>query len=136
MNPLLTLRPLATDIEELVGELADLERGLGDTGGLDTGAEDVLVGGHVVGRGHAVDGVEVVDGRVVELELAGARDGLLDSGVFPEAADGVRNVAGEDVALDLARQRQDDGTPRVVLRGELDVQMGHSLEDGAGKGGE
>ena len=70
MDPLLTLGPLAADIEELVGKLANLERSLGDTSGLDTGAEDVLIGGHVVGRGHAVDGVEVVDCGVVELELA------------------------------------------------------------------
>ena len=78
MYPLLTLRPLTTDIKELVGELAHLEGGLGDTSSLDTGSKDILVGRHVVGSSHAIDSVEVVDGRVVELELAGARDSFLD----------------------------------------------------------
>jgi len=62
MNPLLTLRPLATDVEQLVCELANLESRFGDTGGLDTRPEDILVSGHVTMRRHAVDRVEVVDG--------------------------------------------------------------------------
>ena len=49
VDPLLTFRPLTTNIEQLVCEFADLESRLGDTCRLDTGPEDVLVGGHVTG---------------------------------------------------------------------------------------
>ena len=69
MYPLLPLATLATDIEKFVCEFADLESRLGDTSGLDTRPKDILVGGGVTRRRHSVDRVEVVDSRVVELEL-------------------------------------------------------------------
>jgi hypothetical protein len=59
VDPLLTLRSLTSDIEHAVGEVANDECGLGDTGCLDTGSEDVLVVGDVVGSGDAVNRVEV-----------------------------------------------------------------------------
>lgn len=59
VNPLLTLGTLATDIEHAVGEVADDEGGLGDTGGLYTRPEDILVVGHVIRSGNAGNVVEV-----------------------------------------------------------------------------
>ena len=47
VNPLLTFRPLTTDVEQLIRQFADFEGRLGDTSGLDTGSEDILVGGLV-----------------------------------------------------------------------------------------
>ena len=61
VNPLLSLGSLTTDVEHAVCQVADDECGLGDTGGLDTGTEDILVGGEVVGLGDAVNGVEVAE---------------------------------------------------------------------------
>ena len=74
----------------------------------------------------------VVNCQVIELELTEVRDSFLDAGVLPEAADGISDVAGEDVALDLAGLREDDGAASVVLRGKLDVRVGHGLENGTG----
>lgn len=59
MYPLLTLRTLTADIEHAVCEIADDECGLGDTSGLDTGAEDVLIVGNIVWCGNAIDRVKV-----------------------------------------------------------------------------
>lgn len=59
MNPLLTLRTLTTDIEHAVGKIADDESRLGNTGGLDTRAKDILVVGNVVGLGDTVYRIEV-----------------------------------------------------------------------------
>ena len=59
VNPLLTLGSLTADVEHPVGQIADDECGLGDTGGLDTRAEDILVSGEVVGLGDTVNGIEV-----------------------------------------------------------------------------
>ena len=70
MNPLFPLTPLTTDIEQLVGQLADLECCLCDTCCLDTRTEDILVCGEVSGGSHTIDSVEVIYGRVVELEFA------------------------------------------------------------------
>jgi hypothetical protein len=59
VNPLLTLRSLTTDVEHAVGQIANNEGGLGNTGGLDTRAEHILVGREVVGLSDTVNGVEV-----------------------------------------------------------------------------
>jgi hypothetical protein len=59
VNPLLTFRPLSTNIEHTVGKIANDKRSLGDTSGLDTRAKDILVAGEVVGLGNAFDGVKV-----------------------------------------------------------------------------
>lgn len=59
VDPLLTFRSLTTNVEHAVGQVANDECGLGDTGGLDTGAEYVLVIGHVVRLSDAVNGVKV-----------------------------------------------------------------------------
>lgn len=66
VNPLLTLRTLTTDVEHTVGQVANNEGGLGDTGSLDTRAKDILVGGEVVGLGNTLNSVEVA--RRVSLE--------------------------------------------------------------------
>lgn len=50
VDPLLSLGSLATDIEHAVGEVADDEGGLRNTGRLNSRPQDVLVVGHVVGR--------------------------------------------------------------------------------------
>lgn len=62
VNPLLTLGSLATDVEHAVGQIANDEGGLGDTGSLDTRAENILVSGEVVGLSNAVNSVEVAGG--------------------------------------------------------------------------
>jgi hypothetical protein len=59
VNPLLTLGSLATDVEHAVCEVTNNECGLGDTGGLDTRTENILVGGEVVGLSNALNGIEV-----------------------------------------------------------------------------
>jgi hypothetical protein len=59
VNPLLALGSLAADIEHAVREVANDKRRFGDTGGLDTGAENVLVIWGVVGSGNAIDRVKV-----------------------------------------------------------------------------
>jgi len=59
MNPLLTLGTLTTNVEHAVGKIANDEGGLGDTGRLDTGTEDILVVGNVVRLSDAVYRVEV-----------------------------------------------------------------------------
>ena len=138
MNPLLPFTPLSSNVEQLVRELADLESRLRDTSGLDTTPEDILVGGEVAGCADAVNRVEVVDGRVVELELAGTGDGLLDGGVTPEGADGLCDVAGEDVGFDSVGHGEDGGSAGVVLGLEGEVERGEGVEDGTAEvlGGE
>lgn len=64
VDPLLPLRPLATDVEHAVGQVADNERRLGDTRCLDTRAQHVLVVGHIIGGGDAGNVVEVARDRV------------------------------------------------------------------------
>lgn len=86
MDLLLLLAPLASNVKQLVRQLTDLEYCLRDTGHLHTAAQDVLLHGEVIGRCH------VIDGTVVKLELARAADGLNDSGVTPQGADGIGNV--------------------------------------------
>lgn len=44
VDPLLPLRPLATDVKHPVRQVANDEGGFGDTGGLDARAKDILVG--------------------------------------------------------------------------------------------
>jgi len=66
VNPLFTLRTLTTDVEHTVGQVANNEGCLGDTGGLDTRAKNILVGGEVVGLGNALNSIEVA--RTVSLE--------------------------------------------------------------------
>lgn len=55
VNPLLTLGTLTPDIEHAVCKVTNNECGLGDTGSLDTGTEDILVGGKVVGLGDTLN---------------------------------------------------------------------------------
>jgi hypothetical protein len=62
VNPLLTLGTLTTDVEHAVGQIADDEGSLGNTGGLDTRTENILVSGEVVGLSDAVNSVEVAGG--------------------------------------------------------------------------
>ena len=59
MNPLLTLRTLATDVEHAIGKVTDDEGCFGDTSGLDTGAKDVLVVREIVWGGNSANGVKV-----------------------------------------------------------------------------
>lgn len=59
VNPLLTLRPLATDVEHAVSEVTNDKGRLRDTGSLDTGSQDVLVVGHVIGSSDTSNVVKV-----------------------------------------------------------------------------
>ncbi|KAI3476293.1 hypothetical protein L1887_62130 [Cichorium endivia] len=132
VDPLFALGALASDVEELVVELANLEVGLGDAGGLDARAQHVLVGGEVLGLGHAVDRVKVVLCRVVELVFAAAAEAGLDAGVLPEAMDGVGDVGGEHVGLDAGREAEDDfGARSVGGVCERDIESLHGVEHDA-----
>lgn len=59
VNPLLTFGTLTTNVEHAVGEVANNESGLGDTGCLDTRTENVLVAGKIIGLSNALNGVKV-----------------------------------------------------------------------------
>lgn len=131
MDPLLPLTPLPTHIKQLVRQLPDLERRLRDTRCLHPRAQDVLVCGEVPRARHALDGAEVVDGAVVELELARTAHGLFDARVPPQRADGVGDVPREDIGLNLWGEREDDGAAGVVLRGEGDIELWQRFKDGA-----
>lgn len=61
VDPLLSLRSLTTDVEHPISKVADDESCLGDTSSLDTGAQNVLVIGHIIGCGNALDVVEVTN---------------------------------------------------------------------------
>jgi hypothetical protein len=127
-----------------------LERRLGNARRLDSTPQDILVRRQVVRGGHAVDRVEIVDRAIVELELAGAADGFLYAGVYtgvssvrapggksnkartpPKATEGIGEVAGEDICLNLGREREDLCAAGIVLRGERNVELRHRLENGA-----
>jgi hypothetical protein len=59
VDPLLSLRTLSSDIEHAISKVTNNESSLGDTGGLDTGAENILIVGHVVGLRDALNVIEV-----------------------------------------------------------------------------
>jgi hypothetical protein len=130
VDPLLSLASLATHVEELVRKLADLEGRFCDPCRFDTTTKDILIGGHVMRFGHAVDSGEVVHGGIVELELSGAADGLTHARIPPETLDGIGDISRENVGLNLRWQGKDDRTAGVILWGKRDVQLGHGLEDG------
>jgi hypothetical protein len=70
VNPLLTLGTLTTNVEHAVGQITNDEGGFGNTSGLNTRAENILVGGEVVGLSDAVNSVEVAGGSGI-LAIAG-----------------------------------------------------------------
>lgn len=126
VDPFLALGSLTTNVEHAVCEVTNDECGLGDTGSLDTGTEDILVGGEVVGLGNALNGIEVAKrkrvshvamrqtnghyslfGRVVQLVFAGALEALLNTSIAPELANGVSNLGGNAVTLDLSGLHED-----------------------------
>ena len=54
-------------------------------------------------------GVEVVPGRVAELELARKADGLLHGGIPTGRADSIGDAPGVDLSLDLGGEGEEDG---------------------------
>ena len=139
---------LTTDIEQTVCQLADTEGRLGDTRGLDTRAQDILVGREIPRRAHPVDAVEIVRRAVVELVLARAADGFADGRVAPEVvpvsawtirgsqakhspqpANRIDDFPRQGVAFDLAGETHDGLTACVVSLSECEVELGHRIED-------
>lgn len=59
VNPLLAFRALTTNVEHSIREFADDEGRLGNTGGLDTRPENILIVGHVIGSGDTGDVIEI-----------------------------------------------------------------------------
>lgn len=92
VDPLLSLGTLSTDIEHAVRQVADEEGGLGDTGGLDTGAQDILVGGHVVGLRDALNRVEVARRRLAPWPRGGD-DAWAKLTIWPNRSAGIRASA-------------------------------------------
>eukprot|EP01137_Pigoraptor_chileana_P032336 Opistho-2@21551 len=92
VNPLLALRPLATDIEHPEEEALELKVRLNDASRLDTRAQDILLSWHVIRRRNPIKAVKIVFCRVVELEFGCAGKALLDAAVCPEALDGRRKL--------------------------------------------
>jgi hypothetical protein len=135
MDPFLSLAALTSDIEELIGKLANFEGGFSDTGSLDTTAKNVLIRREVARLGHTVNGIEIIDGRVVKLELAGTPNSLFDTGITPEIADGVCHITGQHFGLDLSGKCENRGLAGIILRGELKVEMRHGLHDRSAKPG-
>lgn len=97
------------------------EGSLCDTGSFHSRAQNVLVRGHIVGRRHPIQGIEVTNRdqrqgcgdlskkkqwhvlcrRVIELELAGTVDGLLNARILPQATDRIDDVARKGISLNL-----------------------------------
>ena len=59
VDPLLSLRSLSSYIEHTVCEVANDEGGFGNTSGLDTRTENILVVWHVIGLGDTLNVIEV-----------------------------------------------------------------------------
>ena len=59
VDPLLSLRPLSTNVKHAISQFANDECSLSDASGLDTGAQNILVIGQVVRLSDAGDVVEV-----------------------------------------------------------------------------
>lgn len=59
MDPLLSFRTLSTNIEHSVGKVPNDECGLGNTSGLDTRSEDILVVWHIIRLCNAFNVVKV-----------------------------------------------------------------------------
>lgn len=132
MNPLLSFGTLSTHIEHAVCEVANDERRLGDTSGLDTRSEDILIVGHVIGLGDAFNVVKVVAGGVVQLVLPRTLETALNTGVLPQRLDGIANLRGKIVAFDLLWLHEDGLNVilgSLIVEGQL--QRLHGFEDDA-----
>lgn len=78
VDPLFPLGTLTADIKHAIGQVTDNERRLSDARGLDAGAEDVLVVGHVVGLCDTVYRVEVATNTVSSVSRARMNVGVVD----------------------------------------------------------
>lgn len=68
--------------------------------------------------------------RVIQLEFASAADGFLYTSILPKAADGIGDIAGEIIGLQLYWKCKDRSPSGVVLGRELKVEGGHGFENG------
>jgi hypothetical protein len=91
--PLFSLTLLTTNVEKLIGKLANLESGLSNACRFDTTPKDVLIMQHVMRVGHAINSTKVVNGQVIQLGLARTVDGLRDAGVLPETSDSIGDIS-------------------------------------------
>jgi hypothetical protein len=85
VDPLLALGALAAHVEQPKVEVLEREVDLDDAGGFDARAQNVLLAGQEVGGADAVELIEKVLRRVVELVLVGAHEALLHVRVRPQA---------------------------------------------------
>lgn len=83
VDPLFTFASLTTHVEQLVREFSNTECSFRDTSRLDTGSQNVLIRRKIRRGRHALQRVEVVCGRIVQLELAASPDGLPNTGILP-----------------------------------------------------
>lgn len=70
----------------------------------------------------------LVHGGVIRVQLTRAGDGSLGGGVAREGANGNGDIVREDFGFKLGRQREDGGSPCVVLERGL-VELGHRFKD-------
>lgn len=82
VNPFLTFRTLATNIEHAICEIPNNEGSLRDSGSLDTGAEHVLVVWNVVRLCDSVDGVEIAKHHIVKICTADTYPVLHENSLF------------------------------------------------------
>jgi len=138
VDPLLSFRTLTTDVKHAVGKVANDESSFGDTGSLDTRAKHVLVVGDIVWSGDSVDGFEVakqgqtkqqkesgqcsLSGRVVELIFAGSLEARLNTSVFPKGGNGISNLGGQTISLDL-RRLHENGLDVIFCGAVLERQL-------------
>ena len=147
VDPLLALRALSAHIEQLEVEVLEGEVHLNDARGLDSRAQNVLFGGHVVLLAQTVKVVQEAEergvrrdragrdslfGRVVQLVLVGATEALLNAHIHPQALHCGQEIVGEGFGVFHARHHVEDhlGVGLALIVAERDAEVGHGAQNG------
>lgn len=92
VNPLLTFTALTSNVKQSVRQLANFECRLRDTSRLHSTPKYILIGWRVTRWWHAINSIEVIDRRVIELKFSRPPDSLLDSGITPNRPNRIGHV--------------------------------------------